>query len=137
MRTAPSASQRVIFAILAALVMPAGGGAARAAQASAPQTPDPPAAIARVTLIGTEFAWSPRTIVVRPGQRVQFRVVNTGTISHSFAGDRARLPKPREIAPGRSETVDWKAPSRPGSFEFWCDVPGHREAGMVGTIAVK
>ena len=25
----------------------------------------------------------------------------------------------------------------PGALEFYCSIPGHREAGMVGTIAVE
>lgn len=28
-------------------------------------------------------------------------------------------------------------PTKPGTYEFFCTVPGHREAGMIGTLVVK
>jgi uncharacterized cupredoxin-like copper-binding protein len=28
-------------------------------------------------------------------------------------------------------------PTKPGTFEFFCAVPGHKEAGMVGTLIVR
>lgn len=36
---------------------------------------------------------------------------------------------------GTSETAT--ADLQPGTYTFYCDVPGHREAGMEGTITVK
>jgi uncharacterized cupredoxin-like copper-binding protein len=28
-------------------------------------------------------------------------------------------------------------PTKPGTYEFFCTVAGHKEAGMVGTLVVK
>ena len=39
------------------------------------------------------------------------------------------------IDPGESTTVTLVA-SVGGSFEFFCDIPGHKEAGMVGSFIV-
>jgi uncharacterized cupredoxin-like copper-binding protein len=42
-----------------------------------------------------------------------------------------------EIAPGESTTETFTAPSEPGDYAFLCVVPGHAEAGMVGTLTVS
>jgi uncharacterized cupredoxin-like copper-binding protein len=56
---------------------------------------------------------------------------------HDLASDLAGMRETKLIPPGSELAVEWTAPSRPGSYEFWCAVPGHREAGMTGTIVVK
>lgn len=47
---------------------------------------------------------------------------------------------------GRSVEVDARpktsatgevTPAAPGTYEFYCSIPGHREAGMKGTLVVQ
>lgn len=40
-----------------------------------------------------------------------------------------------QVLTGGSETVAFKA--KPGDFTYYCSLPGHREAGMEGTLTVK
>ena len=40
------------------------------------------------------------------------------------------------MAAGSEETVEFVA-SQAGEFEYYCSVPGHRAAGMVGTLIVE
>jgi plastocyanin len=40
------------------------------------------------------------------------------------------------INEGEEETIEFVV-DQAGSFEFYCSVPGHREAGMVGTLTVE
>lgn len=118
------------------LVLIAGGARMTISALPMPRAVAGPA-ILDVTLEGTEFKWKPNVVTVQRDQRVRFRVVNKGAIEHTFVSAPARIPETKEIPPGGQVTVEWKAPSRPGSLEFWCGVPGHREAGMVGKIVVK
>jgi|SRR5579859_1063795 len=39
-------------------------------------------------------------------------------------------------AMGTTSTLEFTA-SKPGPYQFYCTVPGHKEAGMVGTLVVK
>jgi uncharacterized cupredoxin-like copper-binding protein len=39
--------------------------------------------------------------------------------------------------PPESTTAVAIKPTAPGSLEFYCSVPGHRDAGMVGTINIE
>jgi uncharacterized cupredoxin-like copper-binding protein len=40
------------------------------------------------------------------------------------------------LAPGETRTLVWKAPEQGASLTFACNVPGHFEAGMHGTLSV-
>ena len=101
-----------------------------------------------------EFKFDPDTITVKAGDEVEITFENTGSIEHSFAILNAGV-KPEDIAgasedeqhellllemhevpPSESSTESFTAPSEPGDYIFVCAVPGHAEAGMVGTLTV-
>ena len=39
------------------------------------------------------------------------------------------------IKPGQSMTIT--ATAKPGTYKFYCDIPGHKELGMVATVTAK
>jgi plastocyanin len=54
---------------------------------------------------------------------------------HTLVFDDGKLPGFKlEASSGESDQL--KANLRPGRYTIYCDVPGHREAGMEGTITV-
>lgn len=42
----------------------------------------------------------------------------------------------RTIPPGENATLSFVA-DQAGTFEYWCNVTGHRDAGMEGTLTVE
>jgi len=90
-----------------------------------------------VNVVAKEFAFEPKEIKVSTGM-VKFVVRNEGTVEHDFeivgaaehgAEHEARLIKPREV-------YEVEVPLDPGTYQVVCNVPGHKDAGMVATIVV-
>jgi uncharacterized cupredoxin-like copper-binding protein len=84
-----------------------------------------------------EFAYDPKQITVPPGS-VEFDVTNTGSIEHTFLIDdpaKKTVGKIASILPGKTTklTVTLKA----GVHTIYCDLAGHREAGMLAALKVQ
>jgi plastocyanin len=94
----------------------------------------PPVAGARtIEIEATDFAFRPAEIGMRAGEVVNLTVVNRGTTVHDLVVPAAGVWL--VVPVGRSVTTGFRA-DRPGEYEFYCSVPGHREAGMTGKIVV-
>lgn len=117
-------SVRLLAAVaLSAVLVAACGGAA--SPAPTPQT---------VAVTATEFKFDPSAISVSTGSAITISLTNGGTIEHDFTIDALNakvLVKAGEIA--EAKLGDLAA----GTYDFYCSIPGHKEAGMVGTLEVK
>ncbi|HXG41795.1 MAG TPA: cupredoxin domain-containing protein [Dehalococcoidia bacterium] len=110
--------------LVTALAMACGSPSGREIQVVAAERPD-----------GSMY-YEPAQITVRPGERVVFVITNRGSQDHEFESDEAGIEEV-VVPPGRTRRVGWRAPSQPGSFPAYCDLPGHREAGMELTVVVQ
>ena len=61
------------------------------------------------------------------------RLPNQGATLHNFSIDELGISV--DIAPGATEEVVINAPA--GEYEYYCNVPGHKPAGMDGTLTVQ
>lgn len=115
-----------------------------------------PARVVQVTMTEAdgEMLFTPSSIEVAKDEQVRFVLRNGGELDHEFVlGTTAENLKhadsmktnaemkhddPNATALGPQKTGDllWKF-SKAGEFEYACLIPGHREAGMIGTITVK
>jgi uncharacterized cupredoxin-like copper-binding protein len=116
-----------LWAVAAATgLLVAGYGAVYAQQAITEQT--------------TEFAFSQPTLTATAGQPVAITINNTGQFPHTIAFDDATgaafaTPPPESFAGGASGVLNVTF-SKPGTYDFWCPVDGHRDRGMVGKITI-
>lgn len=96
----------------------------------------------------------PDRVEVRKGEQVKFVLRNNGDLDHEFvlATTEENLkhaeqmkknpdmehddPNARRLTPKKSGDLVWRF-TKAGQFEFGCLIPGHREAGMIGTVVVK
>ena len=80
------------------------------------------------------MVFTPNEIRVNAGDTVRITYKNT-LGSHDFTLDEFNVKTPL-INAGDDATVEFVA-DKPGTYEFYCSVPGHREAGMIGSLVVE
>jgi nitrite reductase (NO-forming) len=85
-----------------------------------------------ITAENTTFFGS--DLSVKTGDTIGLFVINKDNTGHSFDIDSLGIHV--QLAPNSTTAVTVR-PTGSGSIEFYCAVPGHRDAGMVGTIAVE
>ncbi|MGH2453592.1 MAG: cupredoxin domain-containing protein [bacterium] len=96
--------------------------------------PIPVAGARTLEITLTDFSFSPQLIAVRTGEPTNLRLVNIGEELHDFTVAARRIH--RATKPKETVTIGLHT-DRPGEFEFYCSVTGHRERGMVGRIVVQ
>ena len=97
-------------------------------------TASPSDTVQEATLVGTEFAFDPNSIEVAAGSKLKVTLENKGTLEHDFTIDSLNIKLLAPIGQSPSFTTDALTA---GSYEFYCSIPGHKEAGMTGTLTVK
>jgi uncharacterized cupredoxin-like copper-binding protein len=100
-----------------------------------------------------QMRFAPDRIEVREGETVRFVVRNRGKVLHEMvigtpeelrqhAALMKKFPKMEHdepymthVKPSRKDEIVWNF-NRAGTFQFACLIPGHFDAGMLGTIVV-
>lgn len=87
----------------------------------------------KITVVGKEFSYDPATLTVKAGQPVAVVLRNTGSIEHDITVDEAKF---KLTVPGNDTRDKALMVDKPGTYEFYCSLPGHRSAGMKGELTV-
>ena len=110
-----------------------------------------------IDIVMTTLTFEPSSIAVRPGETVRFVIRNTSRVDHEFTlGDAATQRAHRKemaemsahgqmmhhgdpnmvaVKAGQTGELTWTF-HQPGLVEFDCNLPGHFEGGMRGTVTV-
>ena len=86
-----------------------------------------------VTVKLEDIFFDPKEVTIPANTPIEFDLPNTGASPHDFSIDALKISQ--AVEPGESAKVTINAPA--GTYEYYCNVPGHKEAGMVGTLTVK
>jgi plastocyanin/mono/diheme cytochrome c family protein len=81
-----------------------------------------------------DIKFDPTAITIPANTDVTVTLVNKGATAHTFDIDALNIHS-GEIQPGETKTITINAAA--GSYQYYCAIPGHKEAGMVGTLTVQ
>jgi plastocyanin len=84
---------------------------------------------------GGELRFDARSLEARAGQ-VTIRMENPSSVPHNVSIEGAGVDEEGKTV-GRGATSVVRADLRPGEYDFYCSVSGHREGGMEGTLTVR
>jgi uncharacterized cupredoxin-like copper-binding protein len=79
-----------------------------------------------------DIYFEPETVTIAANTPVTVTLTNSGAAPHNFSIDQLQIDQ--DVQPGETKTITITAPA--GTYQFYCNVPGHKEAGMVGTLTV-
>ncbi len=79
------------------------------------------------------LVFAPSTVTVSPGDTIQS--INTGALEHDFVVDELGISV--DLPSGQLVDILIPEDAAPGEYEFYCSIPGHAPAGMVGTLIVE
>jgi len=112
------------------------------------------AATRTIAISAGDMRYSLKGLEVKKGETIRFVITNRGPSKHEFViGTKAfhsqhikemeEMPdmdmeeaNSIDLKPGETKSLVWQF-TKPGDFLFGCDVPGHFQAGMSGTIKVR
>jgi uncharacterized cupredoxin-like copper-binding protein len=128
-----AAAQATRDAANAPAATPGAEGATPAAGATPVAGDETAAAAMSVDVVSHDIFFEPSEVTIPANTDVTVNLPNEGVTPHNFSIDTLGIDV--DIAPGATEQVVINAPA--GEYEYYCNVPGHKQAGMVGTLIVS
>ena len=108
---------------------------------SATPTTGPPTANLCVEIGEDDIYFNPNLVTIPADMPVRVVLVNHGAATHNFSITDHKNPGLKNLNisvdtdPGKTSETTINAPE--GTYYFYCDEPGHEQAGMFGYLEVK
>lgn len=87
-----------------------------------------------VMVTAVDIAFEETELTIPADTDVTVTLTNEGVLQHNWVVEELEIGT-ELLNGGESGSVVVNAPA--GEYEYICDVPGHKEAGMVGTLTVE
>jgi plastocyanin len=126
------------FGLVVVLAGCGGGGGGGDDQGSRDRNAPVAPGAREVTVDARSFEFDPNEIDVSAGEDIAVRL-HSEDQTHDFVIE-AEGKEPEQFvveAQGGKTATGGFSIARPGNYTFFCSLPGHRAAGMVGTITVS
>ena len=115
-----------------------------------------PARVVQIVMreLDGKMIFIPDKLRVRKGEQIRFQLRNNGEVDHEFVVGTVEEnlkhmkemeknpdmehddPNAKRLKPKATGELIWQF-TKAGTFDFSCLIPGHRPAGMFGTIVVE
>jgi plastocyanin len=130
--------RRLTIPLAAAALLAAGCGGSSSGSSSTPTSASPgtttQGTVVEIDVASSGFAFV-KTSATAPAGTVTLRSMNPQAIAHDISIKGNGVEKAGDqVSNGGVSTVT--ADLQPGTYEFYCSVPGHEAAGMKGTLTV-
>jgi len=109
------------------------GGSTSASTGSSTSATPAGSTVLNIQASPSEFAFVPNTLTA-PAGRITIRMTNPSQLQHAVALQVSGVAAGQVVGYGGVSEVT--ATLSPGAYTFYCPVPGHRAAGMAGTLTV-
>jgi nitrite reductase (NO-forming) len=86
-----------------------------------------------ISISASEFKFSPTAIQAAVGQKVTLTLDNTGVVEHDVTIPSIGLTVLAKAGQSASREFTF---DKPGIFDFFCSIPGHKDTGMKGRLTV-
>lgn len=87
-----------------------------------------------LSVVMGDIFYQPKEITIPANTDIVIDRPNEGSIAHTFDIDELNIHT-GEVAAGATASVTINA--APGDYVFYCAIPGHKEAGMTGTLRAQ